>query len=187
MRISPSRGRVRWSASQNSPSWLVWENATVEVELVGEALDLHLELAQRQPAVVRRRPAAEHVEVHAVQDLDAVLHPVVHLLDRRAQRRRVDLVAGGDLAGRLDEHERHAAALALLVALDQRQHVVDAAPANVSGSPRAASSSATSAAQRVAVRQPQRRQQPDADRLAVAVARVAGGRLDRVARRCGRG
>ena len=54
------------------------------------------------------------------------------------------------------------------------------APANRSGSPRALEQLGHLGAQRLAVGQAQRGQQPDPDRLPVAVALVAGGRLDRV-------
>ena len=54
------------------------------------------------------------------------------------------------------------------------------APLNVRGTPWAARSSATSPGG-LAAGQPQGHEQPDGDGLAVAVARVARGRLDRVA------
>src|SRR4051812_23961446 len=46
----------------------------LEAERAAEVMDLHLELHQREPAVHRRVAPFQHVEVHAVDDLDAVPH-----------------------------------------------------------------------------------------------------------------
>ena len=48
-----------------------------EAEFAAEAPDLLLELVERQVPVVLARPAAEHVEVDAVQHLDAVVGRVL--------------------------------------------------------------------------------------------------------------
>src|SRR4051812_6216468 len=49
----------------------------IESELLGEALNPHLELRERQPAVDLRVAPVEYVEVHAVHDLNAVLHRAI--------------------------------------------------------------------------------------------------------------
>jgi len=48
------------------------EAVDLELELAREADNLLFELAQREPAVVRRVAATEHVQVDAVHHLDAV-------------------------------------------------------------------------------------------------------------------
>ncbi len=69
-----------------------------------------------------RVAAAQRVEVHAVE------HPRRVVIARTSSRRRVlrlgELVAGRHGPRRLDQHEGHASAPALLVAPDQRQHLV---------------------------------------------------------------
>ena len=61
------------------------------------------------------------------------------------------------------------------------------APSSVTGSPRARSSSRTCSRRPSLPGQPQRREQPEPDRLAVAVAGVAGARSRSRGRPCGRG
>src|SRR4051794_17312612 len=63
------------------------EEPHLQVELAGELADAHLELVEGQAAVVLGGPAAEHVEVDAVHDLDAVFHPAT-LAFRGSRRRR---------------------------------------------------------------------------------------------------
>ena len=87
--------------------------------------------------------------------------------------------------GARQQHERHAAgAEALLVPRGRDDDLIDSrrlAPSSVTGSPRARSSSRTCARSSSCAGQAQRGEQPEPDGLAVAVAGVAGGGLDRVA------
>ena len=53
------------------------EEADLEAELTRPVPDPHLELDQRQRSVVLGIALAEHVEVHAVQHLDAVARTAV--------------------------------------------------------------------------------------------------------------
>ena len=92
----------------------------------------------------------------------------------------VDLVPGRHLARRLDQDERHLAARPLLVARDVLEDVVDRGPLEPRRQAARGEQARHLLAQRIAPREPQRCEQADRDRLAVAVAPVAGGRLDRV-------
>ena len=87
--------------------------------------------------------------------------PYVDLLDRGAEVTRRDLVTGADLARYLHQDEGHPAAAALLVALDECQHVIHAGPAKESSRPRASSSAATSR-RRASRPEGEAPQQPDA-------------------------
>ena len=150
------------------------------------AADPLLQLAQREAAVDLRVAAVEDVEVDAVQDGDAVAgggHPSSSST-AAADPSGVDQLPDPGLARLGEEDEADAGGGALLVALEGVEDGVD-----VDGGSRRTGRSwrrriaSTSLAQRRRVGEAQRRQQAEADRLAVAVALVAARRLDRVADR----
>ena len=178
----PSR---RCRCSTNSLSALVWKKRTCRPRSRGVALDPAAEAVVGQLAVDGRRAAAELVEVDPVHDLDAVAQrSSVRQLSHGGERRRRRRPRGRwrTRPGASTSTNGHRLARALLVARGRRGHRggVDARPARV-GSPALREQLLDELAQRVLAGEAQRGEQAEADRLAVAVARVAGGGLDRVA------
>ena len=155
-----------------SPSWFVCWQRAVSVELARPLVDLRLELADRKAAVDLGIAVREHVEVHAVQHQD--LHDVslrnqpFELAPHLVGRTRLDV--GAVVA---EQHEVDRVAGALLVA---EQRLPGALGVDVNG----LRGELGLDLRRVAAREPQRREQPERDRLAVRQV-VVGGRLERVA------
>ena len=184
---SASSGR-RCRYSTNSPSKLDWKNVTSRSRSTRVALDLHLELVQRHAAVVLRVAPVEDVEVDAVQDLDAVPHR--QLLHGGPDPIRID--AAGPCAARRARGEGRSRRPPRSASCRARR-ASSTASTSTAGVERASAGRgsrgcpATSSRSSRGVGEPQRREQAEADRLAVAVALVAGRGLDRVADGVARG
>ena len=164
------------------------EEDRLEPQLARPAADLPLQLVEREAAVDRGVAALEDVEVDAVQDGDAVVGALrliaSELLHGGADPIRIDQLPVAGLARLGEQDEADARGGPLLVALQGVEHRVDL-DRRVEGDRQAVAAQdlLDLVAQLRRVGEPQRRQQAEADRLAVAVARVAARRLDRVADR----
>src|SRR5215211_2094722 len=90
-------------------------------------------------------------------------------------------MARTDLAGRLDQHEWHAAAGPLLVARDECQDLLYRSALERERQAAGGEELRHLATERVASGEAQRGEQTDSHSLSVPVARVPGGGLDRVA------
>ena len=133
-------------------------------------------------AVVRGGRAAEQVEVHAVQHLDPVRSSArAPPRSPRAASAGVDSCPGVTSPGASTSTNGTRPPARFLSRSTSASTSSTDAPAKRQRQPARGQQLGHLGAQRVAAGQPQRRQQPEPDRLAVAVARVAGGRLDRVA------
>ena len=132
---------------------------------------------------------AQRVEVDPVQDLDPVAragHRVLalcrELVHGRSHTSRVDALTLPGLARPRQQDEAEALGRVLLVERERREDVVGRRPRpGATGSPCALERRADLVAKLRRIGEAQRREQPEAHRLAVAVAPVARRGLDRVA------
>ena len=132
--------------------------------------------------------AAEHVEVDAVQDLDPVVGRRRHPLATQLLHRRPDPILDRPARRPRPRPGAEQSTKPSPSAVASCRASIAASTSSTSRPPRRAPSAARGAraasrdlvAKLVGAREPQRRQQAEADRLAVAVAPVSGRRLDRV-------
>src|SRR3989442_10131084 len=116
----------------------------LEAELRGEALDANLELHQGDGGVVLRVPPPQHVEVDAVQHLHAVLHPACTSATAARRSESATSCPGVTRPGASTSTNGTSPPRRFLSRAKSWTTRSGSVPSKASGSPCAASSSATS-------------------------------------------